>query len=103
MPLPFRPLPDTPEGWLSQYDRNPRIIPEWPVTPSLAVVMVCPMRSETGQVDTTALVLLSEEELRRASRHTELAVLYFTVPRQALLESGLCEGLREDSFADKGT
>jgi hypothetical protein len=93
--LPLQP-PDekTPEAWLSTMDATPRLVPQWPESDRLAIVMV----ELISESQTTGWVVLDREALeeqllKRGSR------LFFQVPRFALLRSSdICPGLTAGSW-----
>lgn len=65
---PFLPPDDqAPEAWLLRHDSNPVVVPDWPNSPHMGIVVVYDNR-EPEMPDpvepTTAYVLLSESALR---------------------------------------
>jgi hypothetical protein len=87
--------------WLSTFDSSPTLLPEWPESESLAVVMVT-----VTPVKTFAAVVLSEQSLREVDTVVTLSNavrrLFFTVPRSFLLRAGTCPGLTSASWRDHG-
>ncbi len=85
--------------WLSTYDATPTILPEWPESIAMAVVMVT---TRTIGFEMVAHVVLAEKALRQAATAVTLpqgiSRLFFTVPRSFLLKANL--GLTENSWVD---
>lgn len=83
--LPLDEWDETPEAWLSQHDSRPRIVPRWPDSSRMAVVLV--RSTGKGEWDSEAFLVLNPEALA-ASTHPKYGMmrLFFTVPRRILVE-----------------
>jgi hypothetical protein len=95
--LPLQPPEDsTPEAWLARMDESPTILPNWPESKRLAIVMV-EKQAKTGY--TEAWVVLSEAGLELTFTRNFGNRLYFKVPRQSLLKSpDVCPELAAESW-----
>lgn len=83
---------ESPEAWLVKYDRSPKLIPDWPRSEQLAVVVLYENASR-GEVTYEAYVLLDEASLKAVAAFEGDDMrrrLFFTIPR-SLLEAG-CPG-----------
>ncbi len=83
----------SPEQWLVTYDGTPRIVPKWPSSRNLAVVVVY-----DDPPGTSAAVITSPAELSLAAKFEDPRRLFFTVPRQLLLNEAVCPGLTDQAF-----
>jgi len=94
------------EEWLLRYDRRPRLVPTWPLTPSMTVTVVRDISTPADPVATEGYVVLDrlamteaadpggrQRELFQAARHRD--VLFFTVPTSVLIRAGVAPGLEE--------
>lgn len=93
--LVFPPGDQTPEGWLSQHDSSPTILPLWPESKRMA--LVCVME---GADETVAWVVTAQQQLHETLlKQDNLRRLFFLVPRSLLLRSPeICPGLTEASW-----
>lgn len=84
---PFRlPNAQPPEEWLVRHDRSPVIVPDWPKSESLVMVVLYENGSDAAPA-TEAFVLLTESALKETAtldRNDNRRRLYFTVLRSAL-------------------
>ena len=95
------PNDQAPEAWLSRFDARPSVIPEWPASDKMALVMVVDTSDPQYPNDTEASVLTTPDDLRevldpQSSAHQ--AKLFFCVSRALLLRDNVCPGLTEANF-----
>lgn len=98
--IPFDPPDCLPEEWLVKYDSRPTFFPTWPETERLAIVVVR-AKGIRPDDDTEAFVVQSPDELRELADprgDNSMARLFFNIPRNVLIESGICPGLTAESF-----
>lgn len=86
------------EGWLSQVDSRPSIIPRWPDSQRMAIVTVIAEDMDTtAEAAARGFVLVKREQADGLCDFTQgldnTGVLFFRVPRQWLLDSGAVPGL----------
>jgi hypothetical protein len=97
-------LPDgcTPEVWLSQYDPQPHIIPEWPSSGKMALIVVRVYHyGLPNEGPSRGAVILKHEHLNEVfamTDTTEDMVLFFTVPKGLLIREQVCPGLTLESW-----
>lgn len=88
-----------PEAWLSRFDANPTLLPQWPLSDRMA--LVCVREIGEGPDGVEAVVVLSPEQLKEISDPVKHGItrLFFKVQRSKLLEDPeLCPGLSPESF-----
>ncbi len=91
----------TPEGWLTQFDGRPHMVPTWPLSDRMALVVVVMTGYMTpNPSETVAYVLTNRTQLNGLidfSRElSEFVALFFTVPKTRLLPC--CAGLTLDDW-----
>lgn len=84
----------TPEGWLVEYDNQPMWLPQWPISDQMALVCVY----QQNGVCTGVVVISPSQMDRMAHPDKGPSRLFFKVPKQILLEEGVCPGLTLDAF-----
>lgn len=89
------PSDEAPESWLRRYDNRPTLLPRWPPTASMALIVV---QKEMGAEDTWADVITNQGQVE-ALLKSDAAVrnLFFQMPRATLLRSQVC-GLEAKDF-----
>ncbi len=87
----------TPEGWLIDYDRIPKILPDWPESKQMCIVCVRDVPTEDDPEYTEAFVLFTPEDVDEAYR-MKGRTLFFIVPRSLLFSTGVCPGLTAECW-----
>lgn len=99
--LVYPPHDQAPEVWLAKYDARPSVIPEWPASEKMALVVVADTSDEKFPDDTEAHVLTTPDDLRKVldpQSCAHQARLFFSVSRALLLQDNICPGLTEACF-----
>ena len=99
--LVYPPNDQAPEAWLSKFDARPSVVPEWPASDKLALVVVADTSDEKYPDDTEAHVLTTPTDLQEVLDPTTCshqARLFFSVSRALLLQDKICPGLTEACF-----
>lgn len=90
----------TVEGWLSQFDRQPRLTPRWPASDRMALVAVVAEHFNTSrETETVGYVITDPDQVEQAMDigcPIDRRFLFFTVPKGRVLSC--CEGLVEGSW-----
>lgn len=90
------------EGWLSRYDSDPAILPDWPESKRLAVVCVEEFEDNAKERHTHGFVITAPDYLATVVDPgvSPFRRLFFRVPRKSLLENpDVCPGLTADSWS----
>lgn len=82
------PNDEAPESWLQRFDSRPTLLPKWPPSASMALIVVS---KEMGAEDTWSYVITKQEQVE-ALLTSDAAVrnLFFQMPRATLLRSQVC-------------
>lgn len=84
------------EGWLSQYDNQPRFLPGWPASQRMSLVA---MMTDPHDGETAALVMthprfveqIVERQLNGSGPDRSFWTLFFVIPKERILP--VCPGM----------
>ena len=93
----------TPESWLYQYDNQPRVIPRWPESRRMTLVVVIVEDLGTSlESDAVGYVLTDPGQADRLVDFSNsldgVGVLFFSVPRGRVIKEEICPGLTSEAW-----
>lgn len=92
----------TAEDWLAQFDQRPHVIPTWPLSSQMALVVVVSrgFGSPPDDSESVASVVTRKEDVDRffdgVTSVRKRMALFFTVPKERVIP--FCSGLSLDSW-----